>query len=502
MILYVITCILFHSFVLIGGLNSYNKRFITPLVRQHLRKPYNSDDRLNLMEAWNKIYLSKLSTTRLHFAEEYNSNKIEEIVDELEIENKSVPLIKEEFEIDDSWLQFQEVVQFLYRSAQVGIFTGIGVVVFKTLISLVISIFYEQLADILPKPAFYWPIAIYPILGSLFVCICSFWTGGRIKDGIDQIAKSIDSEPSDLYRVYDPRIHLVRLLSSVATLGSGCSLGPEGPAVEIGTGISRLISNSNDISNQQKHHLFLCGTAAAVSAGFNAPITGIFFAIECGNRYLTKNTIKLAEDSPDGPRSDIAGIVLAATLGNLISDLGLHDKSALAIQGNNYALNSPIFELSLYLGLGLISGLISVVFTKLREVFVNIYVTKTNIPVYLRPLIGGLVCGLVAIYFPQTLFVGYTTLDQILAGKITFSSTLVVQLLVLKIFLSSFCLASGLVGGVFAPGIVLYISYLDESNDCTFYSIIFWCLTRHSLSSVCEFRISKHYQIHPIFRFS
>lgn len=96
---------------------------------------------------------------------------------------------------------------------------------------------------------------------------------------------------------FNPFNQLTRMLGAVATLGSGCSLGPEGPAVEVGAGWSRLISGTSS-TQKERHHLFLAGTAAGVAAGFNAPISGVFFAIECGNRYLSKNTVKMDEDAP------------------------------------------------------------------------------------------------------------------------------------------------------------------------------------------------------------
>jgi H+/Cl- antiporter ClcA len=98
-------------------------------------------------------------------------------------------------------------------------------------------------------------------------------------------------------------------------------------------------------------------------------VTGVFFAIECGNRYLSKNTIRLDEDAPDGPRADIAAIVLAAALANLVVSYGLQKADSLTITGNEYAMVSPLVELPLYMGLGLVSGAIAVAFTKLRDVF-------------------------------------------------------------------------------------------------------------------------------------
>ena len=303
--------------------------------------------------------------------------------------------------------------------------------------------------------------------------------GPTIYNNIDNIAQSIDDDSSSSSSSisssssssdnsnsstgsipFNPITQLFRLLGAVLTLGSGCSLGPEGPAVEIGAGFSRILSKNTTV--REAHHLFLAGCSAGVAGGFNAPIAGVLFAIECGNRYLSKNTIKLDEESPDGPRADIAAIVLAAVISDVIVRLGLHESGALSVQGNLYGLESPVLELSLYFGLGLIAGGISASFSKLRDIFKELYEGKEawssslpfkDIPFHLRPILGGLACGIIAVYYPQTTFVGYATLDQLLAGKINLDIPLILELLGLKLFLASFSLGSGLIGGVFAPSL-------------------------------------------------
>ena len=123
-------------------------------------------------------------------------------------------------------------------------------------------------------------------------------------------------------------------------------------------------------------------------------------------------------------------------------------------------MKSPFFELTLYLGLGLVCGVISVLFTRFREIFVELFEGKSwgkkfifsSIPVYIRPILGGILCGVTAVFFPQTLFVGYVTLDQLLSGKINIELPNLLGLLGIKIILTSFSLSTGLVGGVFAPG--------------------------------------------------
>lgn len=433
--------------------------------------------------------------------------------------------------------QFKNTAIFLSKAALVGVLTGVCIVVFKSSIGATQILLYEDLADFLPKPSFYWPLALYPMLGGIFVSALTYFTGPKISDSIDTIARSIDSTapirwlvPGDLAlsaapaalirETYDKSIEqpsvtnsteptyatailipsssilrdvekekaeklriklkfqpmylFWRLVAAVATLGSGCSLGPEGPAVEIGTGLSRIVGGLRSEEDElpfsptvasriarENRHLFLAGAAAGVAGGFNAPITGVFFAIEVGNRYLKKNTIRLDQDAPDGPRADIAAIVLAAAVSELIVGIGLHESQALSIQGNSYAMISPVFELTLYLGLGIISGTVSVIFNKLRDLFAELYLGETwgknlpfkKLPLHLRPILGGTVCGVVSVFFPQTLFVGYVTLDQLLSGGIQFPTPLILKLLALKLSLTSFSICSGLSGGILAPAL-------------------------------------------------
>lgn len=216
------------------------------------------------------------------------------------------------------------ISNLLLRSAAVGIASGVGVVAFKRCIHAVSSLLFVNLADMLPKPAFYWPIILYPLIGGAFVSLLTWFSRDLVSQNIDVIAHSI-SPPvllstvlqenntivsptidSSVERKFSLPALLTRSMAAVATLGSGCSLGPEGTSVEIGASMARLFAGAS-LSEQQTRFLFLAGTSAGVSAGFNAPITGVFFALECGNRYLRRNTLKF-ERVDEGPRADVAAI--------------------------------------------------------------------------------------------------------------------------------------------------------------------------------------------------
>lgn len=372
----------------------------------------------------------------------------------------------------------------LIRASLIGASTGGAVVLFKSSIQLLQRLLYEDLADLLPKPVFYWPIILYPVIGAALVSLLTVLHGDRIKNNVNTIASDLREEESvNGIEVGNPGVWegvqdtLVRTLAAIATLGSGCSLGPEGPAVELGTRVSTIISGGKQTSNQNMRELFLSGAAAGVGAGFNAPIAGIFFAIECGTKYLTEERdVDVTRMEAEGGASkwmgasgeatnrgnsatrgtDIAAMVIAATVADLVVGLGLHESQALSVQGNLFAMQSPAFELALYIGLGLVSGAVALGFDKLRARANELYQgpsVLSRIPPAQRPILAGILCGVFALFLPQTLFVGYATLDDILAGKIHPGIPLSMALLAGKMFLSAFALESGLVGGVFAPSL-------------------------------------------------
>ena len=182
-------------------------------------------------------------------------------------------------------------------------------------------------------------------------------------------------------------------------------------------------------------------------------------------------------------------VVLAATLSSLVVKGGLTEES-LQVQGNSYAMHSPLFELPVYLGLGLVCGGVSVLFSFLRDSFTELYDGKSwakGLPVVrisplIRPILGGTLCGLAALAFPQTLFSSYSTLDSLIAGNDMLPVSLLVTLLVVKLILTSFSLSSGLVGGVFAPSLFVHNDFILINSH--YFSSLELQQERHTNSSL------------------
>jgi CIC family chloride channel protein len=231
------------------------------------------------------------------------------------------------------------------------------------------------------------------------------------------------------------RMPLKALLAGVA-IGTGASVGPEDPSVQIGSNVGSFLGQKLHLSDDRIRALVAAGAAGGIAAAFNAPIAGVFFALE----------ILLAEVG-----GGALGVVLLASVCSAVVTHALVGEHP-AFEVPSYALNSG-WELAAYLGLGLLAGLVS-----------GLYVTslyaasdgfqRARMPRWLSPALAGLAVGAVGWFLPEILGVGYEGVEAALTGKITVIGTLLV-LLVAKMAMTSLCIGSGFPGGVFAPALFL-----------------------------------------------
>jgi H+/Cl- antiporter ClcA len=136
---------------------------------------------------------------------------------------------------------------------------------------------------------------------------------------------------------------VTKMVAAAVSLGTGASLGPEGPSVEIGANIGMLLGQVLQVSKERHRLLLGAGAAAGLAAGFNAPIAGVFFALEVvlGTTFAT---------------SAVSVVLLAAVVSALIAQIVLGAQPAFTLPV--YEVRSPL-ELPLYLGLGLLASLVS-----------------------------------------------------------------------------------------------------------------------------------------------
>ena len=401
----------------------------------------------------------------------------------------------------------------LSQAGLTGVVTGFLVAMFKLSIETVRNLCYEQ--DIL---VYYpWLLATIPAFGGAMVGLLLL-VGGPMPPGLRGTVQDIDEQQSNLPSTtakdqFQIQANFFRKSSAaVVTLGTGCSLGPEGPCVELGMNVARactllnpklemFVEEQQDGTNatilpqrQQQLQLQLqqrkawnrillsCGAAAGVAAGFNAPIAGVFFALEIMQNAFTaldnnQSRMNNAKDNPNTSgqqimlwtssismtsTTTITPILISSVLSALVAQAFLGNQLVLVL--TQYSLKTPLIELPLYLLLGALSGVTAFLFTYTAKVSQQFFdgdfgpqpvqnIMKT-IPDPVKPMIGGLLCGLVGLAFPQILFFGYETLNSLLKNN-SLPFTLILTLLGVKTLMTAISAGSGLVGGTFAPSLFL-----------------------------------------------
>ncbi|KAJ7546554.1 hypothetical protein O6H91_08G044500 [Diphasiastrum complanatum] len=242
---------------------------------------------------------------------------------------------------------------------------------------------------------------------------------------------------------------VIKATQAAVTLGTGCSLGPEGPSVDIGKSCAHGCSEMMKNNRERRIALVAAGAAAGIASGFNAAVSGCFFAIETVLRPLH------AENSPP---LTTAMIILASVIASTVSNVLLGETPAFTVP--TYELRSAA-ELPLYLMLGMLCGVVSVIFTRLVEcftLFFDFLKERVGIPASVTPALGGLFVGLIALKYPGVLYWGFTNIDEILHSGKTASApgvSLLTQLLAAKVVATALCKGSGLVGGVYAPSLFI-----------------------------------------------
>ncbi|MDM9381612.1 chloride channel protein [Chlorogloeopsis sp. ULAP01] len=332
----------------------------------------------------------------------------------------------------------QETIVLLL-AVLIGGGSGMGVVTFHYLIELIHRLMLENLMGAIGGWGA-WTLACIPILGGLIVGLMR-WRSQDFGPGLSSLIAA--SQKGEIKRQLRP---VTKMIAAAVSLGSGSSLGPEGPSVEIGASFGMLLSVVLQVSRERQRLLLGAGAAAGLAAGFNAPIAGVFFALE------------VVLGATSFATSAVSVVLLAAVVAALIAQIGLGAQPAFTLPV--YQVRSPL-ELPLYLGLGLWASLVSLTYTQSIRLLKATFAGKVpgfawfgKIPKPIHPIIGGAIVGAVALYLPQILGIGYETVEAMLQD-VEFSLQLLVVLLFAKLAMTAISAGSGFVGGLFAPAMFL-----------------------------------------------
>jgi H+/Cl- antiporter ClcA len=280
-----------------------------------------------------------------------------------------------------------------------------------------------------------WPVLLVPSLGGLAVGVLRRY-GGELGPGLPSLMAMADGavEPA-------PRLPLLRILTASLSLGSGASLGPEGPSVESGGNIGLWLALRAGLTPQSQKALVAAGVAAGLAAGFKAPIAGVFFAFE-------------GSFSAIQGRPSLRAVLVAAVASSLVTQLVLGDTPILRLPA--YEVRSPL-ELPLYLGLGLLASVMSLLLVKALALGRSERLQNwlVQLPPGVPTALGGLAVGGLALGFPQVLGVGYDTIEALLGRDGGISLLTLLLLLGVKLLATTLSNATGFVGGGFAPSLFL-----------------------------------------------
>jgi chloride channel protein, CIC family len=317
----------------------------------------------------------------------------------------------------------------------IGLLAGLAAILIRTLIFEISNLSFSGsgtvLENIISTPWFW--VLLVPVLGGLVVGPLIYFFAPEAKGhGVPEVMQAILLKGGRIR----PRVALVKALASAITIGTGGSVGREGPIIQIGSSIGSTVGQFFNVSNTRMKTLVGCGAAAGIAAAFNAPIAGALFAVE-----IILMDFAIVQFSPIVISSVVATVVSHQFEGNFA-----------AFQVPEYALVSP-YELGFYFILGILSGVVSWLFIKVLYYFEHFFDNKFKMPEYLKPAVGGLLIGGIALAYPEIMGVGYDSINNALHGDMIWHIALV--LIFVKILATSLTLGSGGSGGIFAPSLFM-----------------------------------------------
>ena len=318
----------------------------------------------------------------------------------------------------------------LVAAVMVGIGGGYGAIAFRWLIGIEQQFAFSVLRPILGRalgPAAL--VAVLAIGGALAAWITARFAPEARGHGVPEVMAAVALRGG----VIRPRVIAIKALASATSIGFGGSCGREGPIVQIGSAIGSVLGQVAHAPAPIVRTLVACGAAAGISATFNAPIGGVFFASE----------VILGDFAP----RSFATIVVSSVLAAVVSRAYLGNRPS--FDANAFVLVSPR-ELLLYALLGVVAAIWAWGFVKTLYLFEDA-IDRVKISAALKGALGFACVGAIGLFAPQVLGVGYESMQHVLDQHVDASRAL--SLAVLKPLATSLTLGAGGSGGVFAPSL-------------------------------------------------
>lgn len=316
-----------------------------------------------------------------------------------------------------------------------GIAGGIVAIAFRTAIGLLQSLWLGTSSErfLLTLSALpWWMVIAGPAFGGVLVgTILHFWHPSRRAGGVADVIEARTHE--------SPRLSLrdatIGTAISAITLGFGGSAGREGPVVYYAAAVSKALFRFFELPLSARRSMLGCGVAAAIAASFNAPIAGVLFAHEVILGHFAM--------------SAFVPLVISAVVAAVISRIWFGEAPAFIVP--DYSITS-YWEIPAFALLGITCAVVAILFQS-SLIGTDWVARHIKVPLFLRPVIGGVLVGIIALVFPQVLSVGYEATDAALSNSLGLG--LMIALIAAKTAATAITLGSRLGGGVFSPALYL-----------------------------------------------
>jgi CIC family chloride channel protein len=329
----------------------------------------------------------------------------------------------------------------LALAVTVGIGSGLGAIAFRYLISGFTYVFTGHdsygaeghVVNPLVPGLGVWFVALVPIVGGLlYGPLVERFAGEARGHGVPEVMLAVARRGGRIR----PVVAVVKALASALCIGSGGSVGREGPIVQIGSALGSTIGQLTRSPEARLRLLVACGAAGGISATFNAPIAGVFFALEVILR--------------DFETRSFGAVVVASVTANVIGRAAFGTEAFLELPKLGVG---PVSGYPLYLLLGAVAAVIGVAFIRLLYGMENRADRLWRFSESWRPAAGGLLLGLLLLALPQMYGVGYPVLENAIDGQ--YALLFLLALLLGKLVATSLTLSIGGSGGVFAPSLFM-----------------------------------------------
>jgi CIC family chloride channel protein len=328
----------------------------------------------------------------------------------------------------------------------IGVVSGLGAILFNFLLQTGTRFFMQDLIGfVLPAsatgryflgvPVSRWVIACVPAVGGLISGLIVFSFAPEAEGhGTDAMIDAFHRKKGIIRR----RVPVVKTIASAITIGSGGSAGKEGPIAQIGAGFGSFLASILKVSDRERRVMLLAGAAGGLGAIFKAPLGSALFVTEV---LYSKEAFEFEAIIP---------CILSSIMGFMI--FTYYEGSDTIFHIPRLALATPA-QLPFYGALGVLCTVVGLLYVRVFYGMRDRFFKRINLPSHVKPAIGGLMLGLLAVFLPQVLGGGYPLIQSAIDGQL--AVPLMAALIFAKIFATSFTISSGGSGGVFAPSLFI-----------------------------------------------